>query len=633
MSGIVGIVNLDGTPIDRQLLQQMTDFMSYRGPDGQKIWVDGNVGFGHAMLRTTTQSLTEEQPCSLEGEVWITADARIDGRADLIQTLKSQECGKLEAATDAELILQAYRVWGEDCSKHLLGDFAFAIWDSRQQRLLCSRDPFWVKPFYYARVGNCFIFSNTLNCIRIHPEVSEKLNELAIADFLVFGGNQAPETTTFADIGRLPPAHNLIASREALRLNRYWTLPIDGYIRYKRASDYVEHFQELMGAAVNDRMRCASVGVFMSGGMDSSTVAATAKTVLSQQSKPFDLVAHTLVYDQLIPDRERYYSGLVAQALDIPIHYLVEDDYKLYERWEQPELYRPEPVFDPLLAITVDQFKQAASYSRVVLDGSGGDPVLFGSSYYFFRLLKRLQLGELIAVVGQYIKSHQRLPPIGLRTQIKRKLGMWKPWQYPYPGWLNPDFAARLDLPRRWEEMNREPAPMHPTRPEAYQVVSSNWSNFFESYDSGVTLVPLEVRYPFFDLRLMNYLLAIPPIPWFIRKELTRVAMEGILPEAVLHRPKTPLAANPLKVLLQQPEAQWVDRFEATPELSQYVKRDSIPSVCGKEEYASAAWMNLRPLSLAYWLQQPKPFKSLSARKEPHEVKSRTSDEEKLLQS
>lgn len=129
MSGIVGIVNLDGAPVDRTLLKRMTEFMAYRGPDGCDIWIDGHVGFGHMMLRTTTESLNERQPFSLEGQVWITADARVDSREDLIQKLPSEGSGDLRAATDVELILRAYQIWGEDCVERLLGDFAFAIWD------------------------------------------------------------------------------------------------------------------------------------------------------------------------------------------------------------------------------------------------------------------------------------------------------------------------------------------------------------------------------------------------------------------------------------------------------------------------------------------------------------------------
>src|SRR5437867_599047 len=207
MSGIIGILHLDGAPIDRALLRRMTDFMTFRGPDEQRIWVDGNVGFGHTLLRTTFESEHEHQPFTLDGRVWIVADARVDAQADLIAKLASRGEEVERGVPDVELLLRAYRVWGEDCVDHLLGDFAFAVWDRSRSRLLCARDHLGVKPFFYAHVNQTVIFSNTLDCIRQHPAVSEKLNDLAIADFLLFDLNQNPATTSFADIHRIPPAH------------------------------------------------------------------------------------------------------------------------------------------------------------------------------------------------------------------------------------------------------------------------------------------------------------------------------------------------------------------------------------------------------------------------------------------
>src|SRR5438105_1982975 len=113
MSGIVGIFNRDGAAVDRGLLREMTTFMSFRGPDAQNVWQDGPVGLGHAMLRTMAESEKEHQPCSLDGQVWITADARVDARADLIAELESAGRREVRQATDAELILHAYHVWGE----------------------------------------------------------------------------------------------------------------------------------------------------------------------------------------------------------------------------------------------------------------------------------------------------------------------------------------------------------------------------------------------------------------------------------------------------------------------------------------------------------------------------------------
>jgi asparagine synthase (glutamine-hydrolysing) len=242
MSGIVGIVNTDGAPVDRGLLVRLTASLDYRGPDARAVWIDGHVGFGHTMLRTTDESVNERQPLCLDGSVWITADARVDGRAELRDKLGNESVAGLDTVTDVELILHAYRRWDTACVDHLLGDFAFAIWDGRKQRLFCARDHFGVKPFFYARVGTALLFGNTLNCLRLHPGVSDTLNEVAIGDFLLFGTNQDPATTTFSDLRRLPGAHCLTWSRDRVDVSRYWSLPIDGHIRYKRSRDYVDHF-------------------------------------------------------------------------------------------------------------------------------------------------------------------------------------------------------------------------------------------------------------------------------------------------------------------------------------------------------------------------------------------------------
>ena len=209
MSGIVGIFNLDGAPIDRGLLHEMTHFMTFRGPDAQEMWADKSIGFGHALLRTTEESAREHQPFTLDGNIWIVADARVDAQADLINKLTARGEYVAREVTDVELLLRAYRRWGEQCVEHLLGDFAFAIWDGPRHRLFCARDHLGVKPLFYAHLGATVIFSNTLDCIRHHPAVSDKLNDLAIADFLLFDLNQDPATTSFADVQRVPPAHHV----------------------------------------------------------------------------------------------------------------------------------------------------------------------------------------------------------------------------------------------------------------------------------------------------------------------------------------------------------------------------------------------------------------------------------------
>jgi asparagine synthase (glutamine-hydrolysing) len=603
MSGIVGILNSDGVPLDRALLQRKTEFLAYRGPDAQQIWTAGPVGLGHALLRTTHESASESQPTSLEGRIWITADARMDGRTDLIQELSSKGRTGLPTATDAELILHAYAVWGEQCVQHLLGDFAFAIWDGAHKRLFCARDHFGIKPFYYAQVGDSLIFSNTLNCVRLHPAVSNELNDLAIADFLLFDFNQEPSTTAFTDIHRLPPAHFLTWSEGALRVERYWTLPIEGHIHYKRGSDYVDRFQELLRSAVEDRMRTDSVGVFMSGGLDSTTVAATAKQLLPSRSNSFDLRAYTAVFKHLVPDHECKYTSLVAEALGIPVEFLVVDNYKLFDRWDEPGLLPPEPTHNPLAAITADQSRQVAARHRVALTGYGGDPSLSTSvSYHCSKLLKSRQFAELARDLTSYLVAEGRFSRLYIPTRL-RLLFAKKRWRQLFPEWLNQDLTARLDLRARWEQLNSVPAPEGPLRPVAYQsLTSAFWPVLFEGYDPGVTRLPLEARYPFFDLRLLRYLLRLPPLPWCADKELLRRATRGTLPEAVRLRPKDSLARDPVSELVRRSDVQWLSHFHPEPAVDKYVDWSQLSPVT-EETNPLRLWAKLRVLSLNFWLR------------------------------
>jgi len=622
MSGIVGILNLDGSPVDRRILGRMTDFMAYRGPDAQTIWAEGPVGFGHTMLRTTFEAEHERQPFTLDGKTWITADARIDGREQLVAKLKAKESKPADGATDVELILRAYQVWSEDCIHHLLGDFAFAIWDASRKRLFCARDHFGVKLFYYARAGNSFLFSNTLNCLRLHPLISDSLNEQAIGDFLLFGHNQDKATTTFADVQRIPPAHTLTAMPEGIDLRKYWTLPIKELIRYKDRREYVDQFKVLLNEAVQDRLRTRSVGVYFSGGLDSTTLTATAKQILSADSRPFDLRAYTVVYDWLIPDNERHYSGLAAEALGVPIQYLAADDYPIFGHWNQLDLLRPEPWEEPYLEINHDLSRLMAPHSRVVLYGEDGDAMLHPSS--LADMLRVIPFWQVVSDAIEYGFTYKRRPPLGLG--IKARWNRWKGkdgWTFLYPSWLNSDFEARNGLRERWNELSHpKRQKSNAVRPRVYERLSLPlWQSVLEGIDPGVSGFPFEVRLPFLDLRLLDFALALPPLPWCMDKKLLRIAMLGTLPEPVRTRPKTPMQESPYLLHLQKGDGHWVNDLEQVPELECYIDPKSMPRFAAHITSSDLAWSNFRPMTLNQWLKHRDHFCAVRPKENQHDAK------------
>jgi asparagine synthase (glutamine-hydrolysing) len=613
VSGIVAMINLDGAPVDGLLLRRMTDFLDFRGPDARAIWSAGPVGFGHAMLRTTWESDGEQQPGTLNRLVWITADARVDGRAELIRKLPATGRILPRGASDVELLLHSYHTWAERCVEHLLGDFAFAIWDGPRRRLFCARDHLGAKPLFYSHRPNVLLLSNTLKCLRLHPDVPGSLNELAIGDFLLFGSNQELSTTSFEGIRRLPPAHTLSWSSAGLRMGRYWELTERPTIRHGRSRDYIEQFQILLDEAVDDRLRTDRVGICMSGGLDSPAIAATAQRLRARGRAPVELRAYTVVYDRLIPDLERHFSGRVAAWLRLPIEYLAADDFRPFERWDSAVLRRPEPTCDPLAVVSVEQSRMAAAFTRVLLCGYDGDAALDTTlRSHFAGLLGAGKLARLAAELAWYLGSQHALPQVGFRAWLGRRLGGTRRVAPGPPRWLNPSFSRRLDLEARWEQFHAWHA-RDWTSPRAVAYQMFRWVNIpfiLERDDGGVTGFPIEVRNPLLDIRLLDFFLALPPIPWCVKKHLFRVAMRDRLPPEVCRRPKSPLGGDPVLQCLRQPggRVRAVEDLDPAPELASFVNIEELKRALGSTGGLSRWWTDIRPCCLNHWLTFARPL-------------------------
>lgn len=520
MNAIAGIVNLDGAPIDRDLLSQ----------------IEGSVGCGNTLTH--------------EGNVWLVADHGFDG---------------------PERIIQAYEKWGAECVEHLIGEFAFAIWDRRARRLFCARDHFGVKPFFYARAGNSFIFSNRLNVLRLDPRVSDELNETAVGDYLAFGSNQDLSTTIFRDIQRLPAAHTLSVSNGAITTLRYWAPAVKGEIRFRDNQSYVDRITELLTTAVKERLRTNSVSISMSGGLDSTSLAVIARDLL----QPTNGAVHAFsnVYDKLIPDEERHYSTLAASSIGIPIHHNDADKYGLFAG----ELNQPEPfLISPLGGQFRDLLRMMAAHGSVALTGYDGDALMNepGRVRPFWALIRRIKE---------------------------------KPIRTNYPTWIDEAFAKRNKLKERVRKYWSE-AQVDKRRPATLRALQSKlWTPLLEGYDPGATRLPLEVRHPFLDVRLVEYILSIPTTPWCVNKHILRCAMQDRLPAAVVNRPKTPLAGDPALQLSRRASVRWHDSFEVAPQLTRFVNL-RLRRPLAEEETPDALWANLRLLGLNHWLAHSLPL-------------------------
>ena len=604
MSGIAGIFHRDGQRVERGLLQNLADSLSSCAPDARAIWLDGPVGLAHAMLRTTREAAGEQQPASFEGHYWITADARLDSREELIAEVERAGRKTSRPVSDSELILRAYAAWGTACVQHLCGDFSFAIWNARTKNFFCARDHFGIRPFYYAQLGEFFLFSNTLNCMRIHPKVSEELNDAAIGDFLLFGLNCDNATTSFRDIQRLPPAHCLTFSSSGLNIKRYWAPPTDGRIRYAKDGEYIEHFLALLQDAVADRLRTDRAGILLSGGLDSSSVAAVAKDVSGSTSPSTEIRGYSYVYESLIPNREGEYAREVGDFLRVPVKFLAMDEAQFFERWEDPQLRWPEPIDDPFFAKNLDCYRNLSAECRVLLSGEGCDNLMdFQMWPYVVDMRRRGEWQRLLPDVANYLWVRP-FPWRGIRARALRLAGK-DPDRPGFPQWLALEFSRRTNLEARWKEHTGIPKSWmkHPIHPRGHASLSlPEWTNMFEQENAGATDLPVETRYPFLDLRIVNYLLALPPFPWFFQKMLLREAMAGRLPERVRTRPKTPLQGDPLLEQLRRAGAERLKSLRWSTDLDRYIDRSALVQPHGKMNPQQAS-VSSRPYSLNIWLQ------------------------------
>ncbi|MFN8452508.1 MAG: asparagine synthase-related protein [Anaerolineae bacterium] len=378
MSAFFGIVNFDGEPVDEALARRMLDWIAYLGPDAQALWVDGSVALGHALFQTTFESAREAQPLTVDG-VTIVADARLVARDDLLRELRSAGCALETTATDVDLILNAYSVWGEDCLLHLQGDFVFAIWDMHRKRLFAGRDHFGNYILYYARVGGTLVFSTEIMAVLQHPAVPRTINERSIGDFLLFGEQWLESSwTAYAQVFRLHRAYRLVATADRTINERYWNLATDQpELRYKTEDEYVEHFLSVMSQAVKERIRTDRVFISLSGGLDSSAIAAIAVDLVKRGEINAEISAYTMAYDRIHGDNdEPYYAGLVAQALDIPIRFFSCDPYGFTAPLT---MIAPEPLTVLQSGMHAVSSRQSGEQGRVYLTGVSGDEVLHES--------------------------------------------------------------------------------------------------------------------------------------------------------------------------------------------------------------------------------------------------------------
>ncbi len=396
MSAIVGSYRLDEGSADAPALDRMLEAVAHRGWDASGAWLEGHVGLGHRMLWTTPESLEEKLPAvSASGDLVVTADARIDNRDELLRLLdlppnESDGTGETpRTVTDSELILASYRRFGEHCVERLLGDFAFAIWDVRRERLFCARDPIGLKPFYYHyRSKGVFVFGSEVKARLAVPAVPRRVNAARVSDFLV--GLYEDPTATFHDgIVRLPSAHCLTVSREGISLRRYWELDPSRELALGSDAEYAEAFGELFTEAIRCRLRSAHpLGVSFSGGIDSAAVVCASRKLLAESGAP-PLNTFTSLHEGIGAADDRPYMEAVLRQGSLEAHVIEGEEIGPASHVDELVRVLDGPYDNAHLSAGWELRRLIQEHDvRVVLGGDGGDDSVFYGSVYLTELAR-----------------------------------------------------------------------------------------------------------------------------------------------------------------------------------------------------------------------------------------------------
>jgi asparagine synthase (glutamine-hydrolysing) len=603
MSGFFGVVRTDGEAVQQEFLDGMARSLEFRGPDGTNTWKKEGVGFCFTRLDTGTPHQARSQPVALAGRYWLVGEVRLDARRELVAELRGKDQPASKEITDEELLLQCWNVWGESALQRIAGDFSFGLWDAEKQSLCCARDFAGARPFYYAQGPGALYFSNTLQILRRVPGVSGQLDDFFIRDFLLEGQSSHPERTAWRGVRRLRPGHRLIFSSESPDVRRFLQLPIEEPLQLKQPEQYLENFRELLERAVADRLPQRKAALYLSGGLDSASVCATAARVAAQRGNPLDLKAFTVSWRMLLDDPEPEFAKLTAARLGLD-HEIFQEDRILPDDGAQIWT-TPEPTAELFFARACRMERRMASHSHVVLSGDGGDNVLDGYAWPYLNYLRaRGNWGEIFQRLGGYVASRGQLPSLGagFRTRLRQSFHS-NTEPEGAPSWLNEDFYRRTLEPTVEAEASQDSLPVHPVHPHAYQGLHSGyWGGVLDEEDAGWAGIQLETRAPFLDLRLLKFLFRLPPVPWCMRKELTRQSMANLLPDEILRRPKTPLVESPLEACQQK--SGWRPEVEKNPPktLTEFVKWDSWLATLDNSK-GLLSWEFLYPLSFARWVK------------------------------
>jgi asparagine synthase (glutamine-hydrolysing) len=554
MCGISGIVNFNATePIDRRILERMTNVQAHRGPDDHGYFVDGNVGMGHRRLSIIDLSGGAQPIFNEDRTVSIVFNGEVYNYRDLTTNLIAQG-HQFRTRSDTEAMVHSYEQHGDNCVRDFRGMFAFAIWDSRRQRMLLARDRLGIKPLYYYVGKDFFVFASEIKALLEHPKVPREIDVHALDLYLALRYVPGPRTI-FKNIFKLQPGHTMVVDESGVQTRKYWELD---YTENELSDDAcVEKFEALFEESV--RLRLISevpLGVFLSGGLDSSaTLSMMSRITGRQRIKTF-----SVGYDisgasekEAAEANELEFARLAAAHFGAEHHEFRLNAAQFRDAIPLMAYHLDEPLGDPTCIPLYFISKLARDFITVVLSGEGADETLGGYALY-----QRILMIE---------KLRQRLGPVSKLAMA----GAWIPWSERVSGYVNrlgnpiqshyrgvvkgigPQTRANLTGDERFDAAEQRldeifvPYFRHTEKTSALNKMlhadQKVWlpENLLLKADKMTMATAVELRVPFLDHKLVEFTATLRDSlkirdgkgKWILRR-----VMGNELPPAILNRPK-----------------------------------------------------------------------------------------------
>jgi len=558
MCGICGIVSL-GIPraIDREILLKMTRSMKHRGPDEQGIYCDEQVGLGSRRL-SIIDLVGGRQPIANEDEsMWIAFNGEIYNYRELC-TFLQKKGHTFRTRTDTEVVLHLYEEFGDECLQHLNGIFAFAIWDIPRQEIFIARDRMGVKPLYYTETANQFIFGSEMKVLLAHPDVERDIDLISLNEYLSFEYVPSPRTI-LRNIHRLEPGHLLRYNARGLHIEQYWNISLARSesrppVHWR---DYASGLYETLKSSVRQELVSdVPVGVLLSGGIDSSTIAA-----LMVDQYPGTVESFSVGFEEASFDESRY-ARMVAGHLGIRHNELVLTSKMVAQMVPSITDFLDEPFGDSSLVPTYFLSLFARGYTKVVLGGDGGDELFAGyPTLVAHRLIEYYERVVPWGVRAYLVPKMLDLMPvsfsnISLDFRVRRLLsGRGVPLQARHHRWLGSlvDEEKSLLLQDWIKPVLRDTyaqAYAHARECDAHlplnQLLYDDMKMYLEGdilykVDRASMASSLEVRVPFLNRDVVSFVAELPlelKLHRLTGKYLLKKSVERLLPREIIKRPK-----------------------------------------------------------------------------------------------